>query len=316
MHDSLIALIQQHSRPLEPIPTDTTPRLRRLPDIRAVLFDVYGTLLVSGSGDVGVGATDADRAAMAESACRAANVGTRLTGEQLVRRLHAEIRREHQRRRAEGEAYPEVEIVEIWRRVLADRVDSERVGAKTPAGIEPPESCPPESCPPESELWRQRQQLAVEYELRINPVWPMPDARACLRRLREGGLRLGIVSNAQFFTPLMWEATAGCSLDASGFDPTLQYFSYQHGFAKPGTGLYQLAAIQLAEFGLKPAQVLYLGNDLRNDIAPASRVGFRTALFAGDQRSLRWRVGDALVKGIEPDVVVNCLRQLGELLEA
>ena len=39
--------------PLEPLPTHVTPELKKLRDVRAVVFDVYGTLIVSGSGDVG-----------------------------------------------------------------------------------------------------------------------------------------------------------------------------------------------------------------------------------------------------------------------
>ena len=40
-------------RPLLPEPSGERARLVPLPGIRAVLFDVYGTLLISGSGDIG-----------------------------------------------------------------------------------------------------------------------------------------------------------------------------------------------------------------------------------------------------------------------
>jgi len=48
--------------------------------------------------------------------------------------------------------------------------------------------------------------LAVEYECRVNPVWPMPAALETIETLRARGFRLGIVSNAQFYTPLIIEA--------------------------------------------------------------------------------------------------------------
>jgi len=38
-----------------------------------------------------------------------------------------------------------------------------------------------------------------------------------------------------------------------------------------------------------PHQVLYVGNDMKSDIIPAKKCGFKTALFAGDKRSLRTR---------------------------
>jgi putative hydrolase of the HAD superfamily len=58
------------------------------------------------------------------------------------------------------------------------------------------------------------------------------------------------------------------------------------------------------------ASVLYVGNDMRNDIVPAASVGFNTALFAGDQRSLRLRESDADCRNVTPDVIVTDLRQL------
>ena len=45
----------------------------------------------------------------------------------------------------------------------------------------------------------------------------------------------------------------------------------------------------LGKNGVAPGEVLYVGNDMLNDVYAAGQVGFRTALFAGDQRSLRMR---------------------------
>jgi len=49
---------------------------------------------------------------------------------------------------------------------------------------------------------------------------------------------------------------------------------------------------------------------MRNDMGPAARLGFRTALFAGDARSLRRREGDPWCAGIVPDLVVTDLVDL------
>ena len=47
-----------------------------------------------------------------------------------------------------------------------------------------------------------------------------------------------------------------------------------------------------------------------NDVLPAKQVGFRTALFAGDRRSLRQREDDLRVSKIVPDLVLTELGQL------
>ena len=51
---------------LEPIATDVVPVLPKLESVRAVLLDIYGTLFVSGSGDVGVLREAACEQALAE----------------------------------------------------------------------------------------------------------------------------------------------------------------------------------------------------------------------------------------------------------
>ena len=48
----LILLIRELSAPLEPIPPGAGAAPGRLAGVRAVIFDVYGTLFVSGSGDI------------------------------------------------------------------------------------------------------------------------------------------------------------------------------------------------------------------------------------------------------------------------
>jgi putative hydrolase of the HAD superfamily len=47
----------------------------------------------------------------------------------------------------------------------------------------------------------------------------------------------------------------------------------------------------------------------------AGRVGFRTALFAGDARSYRPRQGDPRVESVVPDLVITSLSMLLSCLE-
>jgi putative hydrolase of the HAD superfamily len=168
----------------------------------------------------------------------------------------------------------------------------------------------------EQQAWQRAdlERLAVEYEARANPVWPMPGLEECLRALSERGLLLGVVSNGQFYTRELFAALLGRPAEFWGFDPDLQYYSYEHGRAKPGVDLYRRAAAALAGRGVEAAGVLSVGNDLLNDVRPSALVGFRTALFAGDQRSLRLREGDPRLQGIAPDMVLTALAELPECL--
>ena len=54
MNQDYLQIIRKWSRPQTPLPTDRMSSLRSLKDIQAVFFDIYGTLFISCSGDIGV----------------------------------------------------------------------------------------------------------------------------------------------------------------------------------------------------------------------------------------------------------------------
>jgi len=289
MHPSWQATFRKLSRPLTPEPTEVASRLGNLPGIRAVLFDIYGTLVISGSGDIGVagkmGRAEAFDASLAACGIRAD------CGQQGVERLLATIERHHAQAREQGVAHPEVDLLRVWWETLSS-LAAEGLLPAVDAG-----------------------NLAAEYEARVNPVWPMPGAAECLASLRDGGRILGIISNAQAYTPAMLAALFSESLAALGFDRDVQYFSYQCREAKPSTRMYRMAREALGARGVAPEQVLYIGNDMLNDIWPASKVGFRTALFAGDARSLRMREDDSRVAALRPDLILEDLHHLCDCLD-
>jgi putative hydrolase of the HAD superfamily len=302
MSTLLEPIIRHHSRPLEPIPTAAEPVLRTLDGVRAAMFDIYGTLLISASGDI-VASQEAAKG-LAFTAALAA-VGRRFDGdgEAGVQLLLDQIAADHQQARQAGIEYPEVDIIQVWRRTLARMVKdglAVRIAGAVAEGS-------PDACGlPDADLRR----LACEYEMRVNPVWPMPQARQCLEKLHAAGLPLGVISNAQSLTIDLWRLLLQADSGAFEFDSQLQYYSYQHGRAKPGLQLYEMAAECLAGRGIRADEVLYVGNDMLNDIMPAGVVGFRTALFAGDARSLRRREDDPRVAGVVPDLVITDLSDL------
>ena len=161
---------------------------------------------------------------------------------------------------------------------------------------------------------------ALAFELLCNPVYPMPGLDPVIRNLAGGGKRLGIVSNAQFFTPLILNfflnGTTGSDDEAPvpPFEGPLVFYSYRHGRAKPDPYLYHRAAEELRRQAVDPARALFVGNDMLNDVWAAGQAGFKTALFAGDKRSLRLRQDRAEIAGLEPDVVVTELAQIAEIV--
>lgn len=238
--------VRARSRPLSADPpAGVAVELRPLP-VRAVLFDVYGTLLISAAGDIGSASPLAERVARHHAAARAAGVD-----------------------------WPEVDVRALWAEAGVAAAEVERV--------------------------------AVEHEWSVNPVWPMPGFPAVVAELAERVL-VGIVSNAQFFTPPTLEALAGRTLGELGVCEELCLWSWREGRAKPSPLLFAEAARRLVGRGVAPGEVLMVGNSARKDVAPAQAAGFRAALFAGDRRSYDPDVS------IRPDVVLTRLDQVLELL--
>ena len=216
---------------------------------RAVLFDIYGTLLSSAAGEL-----------HPDPALR-----------DLIARAHA----------TSPHPFPEIDIREIH------------------AALHP------ELAPEEIEA------LAIDHERKANPVTPMPGAAETLRYLAAKGIPLGLISNAQFYTVPILEEALGATLTELGIDPEFCCFSYLERRAKPDPFLFEILRDKLARRGISASDVLYIGNDVRNDIDPARATGFRTALFAGDPSSLRLRSRSLKTSGA--DQVIRDLRELSSL---
>lgn len=152
--------------------------------------------------------------------------------------------------------------------------------------------------------------FALEVELMLNPVYPLPGCQDLLLACKNRNLPMGIISNAQYYTSLVLQYFLGASLERRGLDRQLLFFSWQAGHAKLSTVMFQRAKAVLSGMGISAAHVMYVGNDMQNDILPASSVGFKTALFAGDWRSLRLRASDDCCRNLSPDLIITDLRQL------
>ena len=130
--------------------------------------------------------------------------------------------------------------------------------------------------------------------------------------LAAAGIALGLVSNAQFYTVPVLEKALGAILDDLSIDPALCQFSYRVKRAKPDLCLFHAVRDTLASRGVPATEVLYVGNDVQKDIDPARASGFRTALLAGDQQSLR--LHGRTLEGTGADWIVNDLREIVEVV--
>ncbi len=275
-------IMKPYAVPIKPLPTPLKFKNELKSAVRAILFDIYGTLFVSSSGDIGIARENTLIAAPLKTLLDKYQIS--IPPVQLRRQLFEAIEADHAVKKNQGIDYPEVRIETIWHQVLRFKdIETAR-------------------------------QFAAEYEMIVNPVYPMPHLPDLLKTLEKRKIPMGIISNAQFFTPLLFDLFYDHFPETLGFDPDLIFYSYAYGYAKPSLFLFEQAAQRLSEKGFKPADILYVGNDMLNDIYPAHKTGFQTCLFAGDARSLRLRENDARKNTIPPDAIINDLIQLTDMI--
>jgi len=270
--------IMAYVRPLDAIPTGLKPSGSLKNKIQCLMFDIYGTLFISNSGEINISTPPSWLPAGLKRLLDEFGIGGDVR--ETLGLFFKTIRRRHDEMKASGIDFPEVQIDRIWMQVLG--ID-DRETAKT---------------------------FAVKFELLANPVYPMPHLEKLLAACKEKHTRLGIISNAQFYTPHLFRWFLDTTMEGLGFDPELTFLSYRLGRAKPSEIIYHQAAEKLAAMNIPAESSLYIGNDMLNDIYPAQKAGFKTALFAGDARSLRRREDHPVCRTLSPDLVITDLAQI------
>ena len=295
METELLEIIKANSKPMNPLGTGLSTSTTPLKNIKSVIFDIYGTLLQSASGDIGTSKKQSKNKyfikALKQCGVNILNSDAGMSGLKL---FYKEITLSHKRSKTKGILYPEVVITEIWESVLyslkkSKLIDFENINIR---------------------------KFALLFESMVNPVWPMPQLRETIQNLQSRNIITGIISNAQFYTPLLFEALLGSTLEEMGFNSELIEYSFLNGEAKPSAKMFKkIQNNLLINFNISSGNTLYVGNDMLNDVYSAKKEGLKTALFAGDLKSLRLRSDIPGLLDEKPDIVITELNNIAELLE-
>lgn len=294
----LVHRIQELTHPLEPIPINHATKLKELSDIKCVAFDFYGTMFISGVGDIGI---DEEQEKESETIFRDSltecglQVEHPAVGSEGLEILKESLDRHIKKAMDRGLSYPEPEIREVW----LDTLEKLQQKSMISGGIDS----------------RVATRFAVEFEFRINAIWPVPDLAKHLNGLKKMSLKLGIISNSQFYTPLAFEAIIGQKPEKFGFEKDLLVWSFESGRKKPDIDFYRIFTNRIEQKNMTPEEVLYVGNDIQKDMIPAKKLGMKTALFVGDERSIRHEESDLSDLSLAPDLVIDNLGQIQSCLE-
>lgn len=260
-----------------------------IPRPKVVLWDVHNTLIVAPRGDLH-SLIQREKELRTAFELTVANFGLRMDAAKLHDLVLRCIQAEQETLAANGIRHPEIRIDEVWYRIL------EKIAPHQPATL------------------NYAREVALFFERKANPKTLMPGAFDTLTGLKQRGLRQGIVSNAQFYTPIelgdLLRDESDCSICSyeSIFELRLVFFSYILGVSKPDLAGFQRAVDTVAADGIAPAECLMVGDSLEHDILPARERGMQTVWFAHTTE-----LPDTSLVSPSP-VVIHDLRQLLQLV--
>ena len=231
--------------------------------LQAILFDVNGTLI-----DI---ETDEGRGRIYRTISRYLEyLGAEVAPDTLRDRYFALVAAQLQ---ASREAFPEFDVVAVWRTLLTE----------VPAAASGP--------PPTPEQIRVLPRFLAQLQRAISRrrLTLYPDVMRVLEELRPR-YALGVVTDAQ-------TTNAVPELRAVGLADLLSpiVVSADYGYRKPDPRLFAHA---LEALQLRPEQALYVGNDMYRDIFGAQQAGLRTVFFST-------QYGNKAHDDVTPDAIID-----------
>lgn len=162
------------------------------------------------------------------------------------------------------------------------------------------------------------EKVAYFFHSSLQGVEAAPGALPALQAVQAAGLRQALLTDAQPFTLVqlyraLLEQGAIPSSDVF-FTPSLNTFSYKEAVRKPAKTLYLRAVDRFVKAGIQPEQILHVSSKVHDDLAVAKSLGMRTALYASEKLGLQAAPEDLKDPAMKPDRLITELTQIRDLL--
>ncbi|MHB1426515.1 MAG: HAD family hydrolase [Gemmataceae bacterium] len=284
------------------------PHLVRLPQIRAVLWNVYGTLLRIAGGELWFEHPQefVMNAALDKTIqeFKMWSSMSRKPGQpaDYMKHLYDSVLIEHRAVPGGTEKYPEVGSDRVWEALIKKLFQKDY---KFDAGFF-------------GSLNEFSRKVAYFFHASLQGTAGYDEAAAALKHIAKKGVKQGLLADGQCFTRVQLQR--GLAAQDRDFaldkllDKDLIFLSYEIRGRKPSERLFRQAVNALNQQGLTPNQVLHVGTSITRDLTPARRLGMRTALFALDRTSLQATAEQLKDPTSRPDVLVTELSQIADVL--
>lgn len=121
------------------------------------------------------------------------------------------------------------------------------------------------------------QKIGADVSAEIATMHLFPEVAETLIRIRESGLKWGIISNlaTPYAQPL---------LDLLPIAPDACIWSFAVGYRKPEKAIYDCAC---AALGLMPSEILIVGDSYENDFSTPRQLGMQAKFLAREAKQIR-----------------------------
>ncbi|WP_020469996.1 HAD family hydrolase [Zavarzinella formosa] len=298
--------------PWPAMPMVDAPKVRpHLPDlsgVRAVLFNVYGTLMAIPEGElkfdlenefiVGVALEKTiHEFKMWASMSRKPGQPSEYMKE-VYRKVVAELRLMP----SAGEKYPEILAEKVWESIIKKLFQKDYKFDATFYGS----------------LNDYSKKVAYFFHASLQGTGCYPCAAETMAELAGRHISLGLLGDGQCFTPTQLARGLAKQREGTVLDHLVpasrRLLSHSLNARKPSDTMFQAALETLGEAGIEASETLHVGSSLTRDIGPAKKWGMKTALFAGDRASLSATGEQLKDPQYRPDAMLTELSQLLDMI--
>lgn len=263
-----------------PKPVKSRPSIKPLAGIRAVLWDVYGTLLRTPDDGFTLFPEAEIRLQVALDKTihefHMWNHMYRKPGppwQSMIHQYRDYIDRAAMHAPKHRGDFTDVNLSSIWQSIIGRLFEKEYVYDEDTLG----------------DVGQLSEKVAFFFHSSLQALEGRVDAGDLIRRLAESGIRQGVLADGQNFTLLQVARHVLTNQHPplrELLSPSLNVLSYQYGIRKPSNSLFEIAAEKLDEAGIAPDEVLHVSSRLSDSLVPAKSAGFRTALLAEEKTGL------------------------------
>ncbi|MEQ9412104.1 MAG: HAD family hydrolase [Fuerstiella sp.] len=288
-----------------PKPVKAKPSIDRLPDIKAVLWDVYGTLLRTPDGAFTVFPEQEIYLQVAlEKTIHEFHMWHsmyRKPGPPWQSMIHQY--RDYAERLAMAAPQrsgdlTDVSLVHVWRGIIDRLFDKEYSYDEGLYG----------------DVDELSEKVAYFFHCNLQAVEARAGSAAAISELMETGVRQGLLADGQAFTMVQ---LVRALLREGQLPPIGQVLPGQHnvlsfqlGIRKPSPSLFRQAVAQFEDLGIHPSEILHVSCRLKKDLAPAKAAGMKTALLAAEKTGLEATADLLKDPQIRPDRLLTDISQI------